>query len=246
MTSAARGGSTSTRVSRSLLWLAPVALLLGAGACQKAERLLLLDVRASGPLPTTVSAIRFSAMDWPTRSVAGVLGPAGLKFGYYGPSGSGPVTVTVEAIDIRNCVLGTGSATVQGTSSGQTAPATVVYVRPLEPTMCILRDAGLAFDGNDADAGVDGADADASSDADGGTDTGTDSRADTGTDSRTDTGTDSRSDARADGAVDRFADGARDAAGDTGATGDAGVDAITGADVGPVTDGGDAADALPG
>lgn len=233
MIPAARAGSTSTRAPRSLLWLAPVALLLAAGACKKAERLLLLDVRASGQLPTTVSAIRFSAMDWQTRSVAGVLGPTGLRFGYYGPSGSGPVTVTVEAIDARNCVLGTGSATVLDTSSGQTAPATVVYVSPLESTMCILPDAG--FDRDDADAGADAQAADAaSSDAEGGTDT----------------GSDSRSDARADGAdaaVDRFGDAARD----TGANGDARLDAVTGADVGPVTDGGgpvasDAADAAPG
>ena len=165
--------------------------------------------------------------------LAGVLGPTGLRFGYYGPSGSGPVTVTVEAIDVRNCVLGTGSATVLDTSSGQTAPVTIVYVRPLEPTTCVLPDAG--FDSPDDDAGADaGADADASSDAEGGTDT----------------GSDSRSDARADGAdaaADRFGDAARE----TGATRDAGVDAITGADVGPVTDGGgtdasDAADASPG
>ena len=223
--------AVSTFTFRSLPWLALVALLLGAGACQKEERLLLLDVQASGQLPTTVSAIRFSAMDWQTRSVAGVLGPAGLKFGYYGPSGSGPVTVTVEAIDVSNCVLGTGSATVLDTSSGQTAAPTVVYVRPLESTMCMFRDAGFA-----------GADADVSSDAEGGTDAGTDSR------------TDARAD-RSDGAADRSADAAGDAAGDaardTGAARDAGVDAITGADVAPVTDGGrtgasDAADASLG
>ena len=91
-----------------------------------------------GELSTTVSALRFSATGWKTRSVAGVLGPGGLLFGYYGPSGSGPVTVTVEAIDARSCVVGTGSATVQDTSSGQTAPATVIYVRPLPDAMCVL------------------------------------------------------------------------------------------------------------
>jgi hypothetical protein len=239
----ARVGSTTTRAPRSFPWLALVALLLGAAACQKkAERLLLLDVRVASQLPSTVSAIRFSAMGWPTRSVAGVISPAGLKFGYYGPSGSGPVTVTVQAIDARNCVLGTGSATVLDTLSGQTSPVTVVYVSPLEPTMCLLRDAG--FDSGEVDAGADGLEADAAGDAEAG--------ADTRTDLRTDTGTDSRSDARGDGAdaaADRFGD-ARDAAGDTGATRDAGVDAISGPDVGPVTDSGgtgtDAGDASPG
>jgi hypothetical protein len=222
-----RAGSTFT--FRSLPWLALIALLLGVGACQKAERLLLLDVQASGQLPTTVSALRFSAMDWQTRAVAGVLGPAGLKFGYYGPSGSGPVTVTVEAIDARNCVLGTGSATVPDTSSGQTATPTVVYVRPLESTMCMFRDAGLAEAAADAAAAADAdADAGASSDTEGGTDAGTDSRSDARAD-------------RSDGAADRSGDAARD----TGAAGDAGVDAITGADVAPVSDGG-GTDASPG
>jgi hypothetical protein len=233
----ARAGSTSTRASqslasRSLRWLVLGVLLLGTGACRKGERLLLLEVRASGQLPTSVSAIRFSAMGWQTRSVAGVLGPTGLRFGYYGPSGSGPVTVTAEAIDVRNCVLGTGSATVLDTSSGQTAPVTVIYVRPLEPTTCILPDAG--FDGGDADASDASAADGPSTDAEGGTDTGADSRSDARVDG-------------SDGAVDRFGD----ATGDTRATGDAGVDAIRSADVGPVTDGGgtgasDAADASPG
>jgi hypothetical protein len=207
--------SAATAISRSLRWLVLAVLALGAGACQKADRLLLLDVRASGDLPTTVSALRFSAMDWKTRSVAGVLGPGGLLFGYYGPSGSGPVTVTVEAIDARGCVLGSGSATVLDTSSGQTAPATVVYVRPLPDTMCMLPDAG--FDtgaASDAEAGTDGgADADgASNDAE--------------------AGTDARGDASADVAGDRQAD--------TGSTIDASLDAVTGGDAGPRADASDA------
>jgi hypothetical protein len=206
----------TSATSRSLRWLVLAALVLGAGACQKADRLLLLDVRASGELPTTVSGLRFSAMGWPTRSVAGVLGPGGLLFGYYGPSGSSPVTVTVEAIDARSCVLGTGSATVLDTSSGQTAPAGVVYVRPLADTTCMLPDAGFvrdASDASDAEAGADGgADADgASSDAE--------------------AGTDARADAPGDRAVD------------TGSTTDASVDAVTGGDTGAGTD---ASDASPG
>jgi hypothetical protein len=196
--------SAATTTSRSLRWLVLAALALGAGACQKADRLLLLDVRASGELPTTVSALRFSAMGWKTRTVAGVLGPGGLLFGYYGPSGSGPVTVTVEAIDARSCVLGTGSSTVLDTSSGQTAPATVVYVRPLADANCMLPDAGFGSDASDASDG--GADADgASSDAEAGTDTRGDSRPDTSTDVPT----------------DRSADGV---------TTDASVDVVTGGD----------------
>ena len=155
-------GSKSSSSAGSLRWLALAALVLGASACHQAERLLLLDVRASGDLPTTVSAVRFSAMGWPTRSVAGVLGPAGLLFGYYGPSGSGPVTVTVEAIDATNCILGTGSVTVLDTSSGQTAPRTVVYVRPLPDATCMLPDAG--FDSDAGDASADRPDADAGTD----------------------------------------------------------------------------------
>jgi len=210
----------ATAASRSLRWLLLAALVLAAGACHKAERLLLLDVRASGELPTTVSALRFSAMGWPTRSVAGVLGPGGLLFGYYGPSGSGPVTVTVEAIDARSCVLGTGSATVLDTSSGQTAPATVVYVRPLPETTCMLPDAG--FDSGASDA------ADAGPDADGAS-----SDAEAGTDARADT----RADAGADVSSERPADAG------------AGADAITGGDAGASADSGgatDAGDASPG
>ena len=209
--------SAMTATSRSLRWLLLAALAVGAGACHKADRLLLLDVRASGELPTTVSALRFSATGWKTRSVAGVLGPGGLLFGYYGPSGSGPVTVTVEAIDARSCVLGTGSATVLDTSSGQTAPATVVYVRPLPEATCVLPDAG--FDSgasDDAEAGADGPDADgASSDAE--------------------AGSDARADASTDVPTDR--------SGDTGSTTDASVDAVTGGDAGTGTD---ASDASPG
>ncbi len=191
-------------------WLVLAALVLGAGACHKADRLLLLDVRPSGGLPTTVSAVRFSAMGWPTHSVAGVLGPAGLLFGYYGPSGGGPVTVTAEAIDGSGCVLGTGSATVLDTSSGQTAPATVLYVRPLPTTTCMFPDAGFDTGTADAEAGADAPDADGGSgDAEAGSDT--------------------RPDAGADGAADR--------GGDTGSTTDASVDTVTGADVGQVTDG---------
>ena len=214
----------ATAASRSLRWLLLAALVLAAGACHKAERLLLLDVRASGELPTTVSALRFSAMGWKTRSVAGVLGPGGLLFGYYGPSGSGPVTVTVEAIDARSCVLGTGTATVVDTSSGQTAPATVIYVRPLPDATCVLSDARSdAGAASDAEAGTDGgADADgASNDAE----AGTDARADT------------RADAGADVSSERPADAG------------AAVDAITGGDAGASADSGgatDAGDASPG
>jgi hypothetical protein len=209
--------------SRSLRWLVLAALALGAGACQKGDRLLLLDVRASGELPTTVSALRFSAMGWKTRSVAGVLGPGGLLFGYYGPSGSGPVTVAVEAIDARSCVVGTGSATVQDTSSGQTAPATVIYVRPLADTNCALPDAGFdAGAASDAEAGTDaGADADGANDAD--------------------AGTDARGDASADIVGERHVD--------AGSNADAGLDAISGGDGGPSTDTGgptDASDASRG
>lgn len=206
-------------MSMSLRWLALGALVLGAGACRKADRLLLLDVRASGDLPTTVSAVRFSATKWPTHSVAGVLGPRGLLFGYYGPSGSGPVTVTAEAIDATGCVLGTGSATVLDTSSGQTAPATVLYVRPLLGTSCMLPDAGFGTDAGDAEAGADGPDADGAS-------------------GDTEAGTDASADVRAD------ASGNLDVPGDRG---DAGIDAVTAGDGGLVTDGGaDASDASPG
>jgi len=207
--------SARISTSRSLRWLVLAALALGAAACQKADRLLLLDVRASGELPTTVSALRFSAMGWKTRSVAGVLGPGGLLFGYYGPSGSGPVTVTVEAIDARSCVLGTGSATVQDTSSGQTAPATVVYVRPLAEATCVRPDAGV-------DAGV-------ASDAEAGTDGGADAD---GASNDAEAGTDARGDASVDIAGDRQAD--------TASTIDASLDAVTGGDAGPRADASDA------
>jgi hypothetical protein len=203
--------SAAPATSRSLRWLVLAALALGAGACQKAERLLLLDVRSSGELPTTVSALRFSAMGWKTRSVAGVLGPGGVLFGYYGPSGSGPVTVTVEAIDARSCVVGTGSATVQDTSSGQTAPATVIYVRPLPDAMCVLPDAGSGSDVSNVDDG--GADADgASSDAEAGADVHSEAGGDVG----------------------------GDRPGDGGSTADARVDVVTGGDAGADSDASDA------
>ena len=167
----------------------------GTGGCKKADRLLLLDVRVSGVLDASDASVRFSAAGWPTRTVASPLASQGLLFGYYGPPGDGAVTVTVEALDGSQCVLGGGTATVPGTAPGMTSPATVVFVRPFANSGCALTDAGLdatpppdagndaAADSDDGGDASDASDAGAASDASDAGDATADGALDTGLDS---------------------------------------------------------------
>lgn len=148
-----------------VLVLAAVALALGSGfsACTKHDGLILLDLRSSGPYGAPVAHIRMSAKGWPTRSVTGTLSPAGFRVGYYGPADGGPVTVTVEALDGVDCVLGAGSATVASLASGATSDPLTVFVRPQAGNGCAVVDAG-----SDAGGGQDAGGDDASGDDAGG------------------------------------------------------------------------------
>jgi hypothetical protein len=167
------------------------------GCNKAADRLLLLDVRASGALDSSQASVRFSAPDWPTRAVNSPLGPQGIVFDYDGPPGDGPVTVTVEALDGNQCVLGAGTATVPGTVSGTTSLATIVFVRPLVDSGCAFTDAGIDAPASAADAGNDaGADGGDGGDAGDAGDSAVDSAVDAGIDSvvvPTDAGADAAS-----------------------------------------------------
>ena len=106
--------------------LSILALLLGLAGCTKEESLVLLDLRPSGPLGAPVARIRLSAKGWPERPVEGTLDAAGFRVGYYGPGDGSAVTVTAEALDAGDCVLGSGSATVRRSRTG----------RPARPRRC--------------------------------------------------------------------------------------------------------------
>jgi len=165
---------------------AAVALL----ACSRNDSLVLLDLRASGPLGAPVARVRLSASGWTTRVVTGDVGPGGLLVGYYGPGKGGAVSVTAEALDDVNCVLGSGSATVAKLAGGATSEPLKLFIRP-QPGC--LPDAGMMDAGGDADedvggggdameAGTDAPDAG----AEGGGDVGADVAGDAGADSAAD------------------------------------------------------------
>ena len=168
-------------VRTAILALA-VAAASGAGfsACTKHDGLILLNLRSSGPFIAEVVYIRMSAKSWPTRTVSGTVGAQGFRVGYYGPADGNPVTVTVEALDGSNCVLGKGSATVPALDSGATSDPVTVFVRPVSGNSCTVVDAG-------SDAG-------SVEDAGGGDDVGTDAPGDAGTDATADAGTDATAD----------------------------------------------------
>jgi hypothetical protein len=152
-------------------WMPTLALLslvcggMALPGCRKGDRLLLLDVRASGSLLAPVKSVRFSAPGWTTRSIDGPLGAAGVLFGYYGPPGDGTVTVTVDALDASGCVLSTGTVVVADTAAGKATPTTVVYVLAIIPPTCTLPDAGTDTATTDAADASDATDAAAASDA---------------------------------------------------------------------------------
>jgi len=176
-------------VRAAILSLA-VAAMAGAGfsACTKHDGLILLNLRSSGPFIAEVVYIRMSAKGWPTRTTSGTVGPQGFEVGYYGPADGNPVTVTVEALDLSNCVLGKGSATVPALDSGATSDPVTVFVRPVSGNNCTVVDAG-----NDAGS---------IEDAGGGEDAGTDATGDTGNDATAEAGTDATDDASDDAIAD--------------------------------------------
>jgi hypothetical protein len=167
---------------RSLSFLA---LLLGLAGCTKEDSLVLLDLRPSGPLGAPVARVRLSAKGWPTRTVDGTLDAAGFRVGYYGPGDGSAVTVTAEALDGIDCVLGSGSATVPALEDGAISAPTTLFVRPQPANGCV------------PDAGTDA----------GGEDAGSDAPVDAGTDAMDDAGTDTVVDAEADAGVDAMDDG---------------------------------------
>jgi len=173
--------------------LSILALLLGLAGCTKEESLVLLDLRPSGPLGATVERIRLSSKGWPKRTVDGTLDAAGFRVGYYGPGDGSAVTVTAEALDAGDCVLGSGSATVPALEDGATSAPTTLFVRPQPANGCVP-DAGTDAGGDDAgsDAPVD-ASTDATDDA--GTDAAPDAEADAGVDAADEAGTNATPDA---------------------------------------------------
>jgi len=149
-----------------VLVLVSVSALLPA--CTKHDALVLLDLRTSGPLVAPVARVRMSAPGWDTRVVTASLDSEGLRLGYYGPADGGAVSVTVEALDGRDCVLGKGSGTVLMLASGGTSDPLTLFVRPLPDSGCKVvggtDDAGADGGGTD-DASTDDAGADATMDA---------------------------------------------------------------------------------
>jgi hypothetical protein len=151
------------------------AIAAAIAGCTKHDALVLLDLRNSGPLGAPVERIRLSAKGWPTRTLNGTIGPEGFRVGYYGPADGGAVSVTAEALDAVDCVLGSGTATVPALEEGATSNPTTLFVRPLPANGCVV-DAGSGgddagdidagdVDAGDVDAGVDAGDSDAGNDA---------------------------------------------------------------------------------
>jgi len=164
-----------------------VAVLVSVASCAKHDSLVLLEIRSSGPLGAPVVRIRLSASDWPTRTVdvPGGIGPEGFHVGYFGPADGKAVTVSAEALDEANCVLGIGSAGVPALAAGATSAPTPLFVRPQPDNGCAV-DAGTGgIDAGETDAG--GTDADES---DTGVDAGTDADDDAGEDATADAGDD--------------------------------------------------------
>jgi hypothetical protein len=188
------------------LWVVAVCAAVGLGSCSKNDSLVLLDLRTSGPLGAPVARLRLSAKGWPTRTLSGDIGPAGFQVGYYGPGNGGAVSVTVEALDAVDCVLGSGSGTVARLAAGATSDPTPVFVRPLPANDCVP-DAGTTDDGGDDGGGEDAG-------ADGGTDASDDSAADANDDTAADASDDAAPDAGSDVGADSAADAMDAAAGD--------------------------------
>ena len=131
-------------------------------------------------------SIRLSARGWQTRTVPvpGSIGPEGFRVGYYGPGDGKAVTVSAEALDGVDCVLGIGSAGVPALAAGATSAPTPLFVRPQPDNGCAV-DAGTGgvdagetdAGGTDADESDTGVDADDADD-----DAGNDATADAGDD----------------------------------------------------------------
>jgi hypothetical protein len=196
--------------------LSILALLLGLAGCTKEESLVLLDLRPSGRLGAPVARIRLSAKGWAKRTVDGALDVAGFRVGYYGPGNGSAVTVTAEALDAADCLLGSGTATVPSLKAGATSAPTTLFVRPQPGNACVP-DAGT--DAGGEDAGADGGGMDTAGDAgsDAADDDGPDAQVDAGVDATDEGGTDATAEA---GAPDT---GAPDGDGDVSAA-DATVD----------------------
>ena len=107
-----------------------VLVLVLVASCTKHDSLVLLELRSSGPLGAPVASIRLSASGWPTRTVAGSIGPEGFRVGYYGPGDGKALTVRAEALDAADCVLGIGSAGVTALAAGAISAPTTLFVRP--------------------------------------------------------------------------------------------------------------------
>jgi len=200
------------------LALAATAAAIG---CSRSDALVLLDLRTSGPLGAPVVRIRLSAKGWATRVVNGSIGPDGFRVGYYGPGNGGAVSVTAQALDANNCVLGAGSGTVPKLASGATSDPITLFVRPT-PTNGCVPDAGMMDAGGDDSGGDDsGGDAGADAGADGGDDGAGDAADGGGDDTAPDASTDAGGgDSPADAGDDIGVDSAADAMGDLGVDGD--------------------------
>jgi hypothetical protein len=196
------------------------ALALAAAAaaigCSRNDSLVLLDLRASGPLGAPVARIRLSAKGWATRVINGGIGADGFRVGYYGPGNGGAVSVTAEALDDAGCVLGAGSATVPKLASGATSDPLTLFVRPQPANGCVP-DAGAMDAGGDDSGGDDaGVDAEVDSAADAGDDSAGDGSGDA-SDGGTDAGVDSAGDASGDAGEEAGADGGDDVGVDSAA-----------------------------
>lgn len=186
--------------------LSLLALLAGLAGCTKEESLVLLDLRTSGPLGAPVARVRLSAKGWPTRTVDASIDTAGFRVGYYGPGDGSGVTVTAEALDAVDCVLGSGSATAPALKAGATSDPLTLFVRPQPANGCVP-DAGME------DAGTDG-----------GEDAGMDAPVDAGTDAEADAGVDAEADAAEEAGTDATPDGGANDADDDASAADATVD----------------------
>jgi len=167
-----------------------VLVLVLVASCTKHDSLVLLELRSSGPLGAPVVGIRLSASGWPTRTVAGSIGPEGFRVGYYGPGDGKAVTVKAEVLDAVDCVLGIGSAGVPALAAGAISAPTTLFVRPQPDNGCAF-DAGTGgIDAGEPDTG--GADAD---EPDAGDDAGVDADDDAGDDAGVDADDDADDDA---------------------------------------------------
>jgi hypothetical protein len=185
---------------RRLITIGALGSVFMLGSCSKNYGLVLLDLRTSGPLAAPVVRIKLSAKDWPARTVTTeTIGPDGFRVGFYGPADGGAVTVTAQALDAVDCVLGSGSATVPALEAGATSAPTTLFIRPVPGNGCMVveppTDAGSDTGSGDDGGGAPDADADAGVDA---TDDGVDAT-DDGVDATDDGGEDATP---TDGSVD--------------------------------------------